>query len=690
MQFVYGKNSWREIWQGEENGYLFTNGLGGFSSLSIIGSNVRNDHALLMAALQAPSKRYHMISNIHASLELEGEVWDLASQRYLEEKRRERLEEERKQEGGMLEEYKEAMKEQDGFRYLQCFVMDYLPEWQYHVEDTDIIQTVWMKQGENTLVVQYEIRSKSSGCFRLIPWMQFVPKGEHLSKQQVFEIDDKKISSNGVSLYYQTNGTVVVQDTTFLEGWYYEKDKRDGRDFIGCTAMNHQILCPFSSGMQRFYIVYSMEEQGFVDIDWVQREREREIRRQKGLVLQAGLKHPTAQVLVRSANQFLTWRESTKSESIIAGYPFFGDWGRDTMIAMIGCTLSTKQYKSARSILRTFLAYCKKGLMPNMFPENGADPIYNTVDASLLFFEVFYRYYLETLDQVLLEEAWPVLLDIVAWYKKGTDFRIYMDTDGLIAAGEGLHQLTWMDVRIGEILPTPRHGKPVEVNAYWYNALRIMAELSERKEEQEQKAYFEKLAEYVKRHFLELFWDKKRGYLRDVVSKEVESGADWQIRCNQIWALTLSFTMVDRELAQSVIRTVYRHLYTPWGLRSLSPKDREYHATYGGEQAERDFAYHQGTVWAYPLGAYYLAVLRWEEDQKQAISVVKQQLLAIEACLLEGCVGQIAEIYDGDCPDTTRGCFAQAWSVGEILRVYAEIEKIEQMEAEKERREGKK
>lgn len=651
MRFIYGKNSWRSIRQGEENGYLLTNGLGGFSSLTAIGSNARNDHALLIAALQAPSKRYHMITNLHASLELEGESYCLTSQRYLEEG-----------------------KEQNGFQYLQCFVMEYLPEWQYHVKDTDITQTVWMKQGENTVIVQYEVRSGSSGCLVLTPWMQFVPKGERLSKQQVFEMDAQKICSNGVSLSYFTNGTVMIQDTVFLEGWYYEKDRRDGRDFIGCTAMNHQILCPFSSGVQEFYVVYSTKEIGGVDQEWVRAEKEVEIQRQNELVKQAGLKNPIAQTLVRSANQYLTWRESTKSESMIAGYPFFGDWGRDTMIAMVGCTLSTKQYQSARSILRTFLAYCKKGLMPNMFPENGAEPIYNTVDASLLFFEVFYLYYLATSDRELLTEAWPVLLEIVEWYQNGTYFRIYMDTDGLIAAGEGLSQVTWMDVRIGDILPTPRHGKPVEVNAYWYNALKIMAELSDEMGEG-QRERFEKMADTAKRNFLELFWDEERGYLRDVVSNPTATSADWQIRCNQIWALTLSFSMVDRRQAQSVIRTVYRHLYTPWGLRSLSPEDREYHPYYGGEQAKRDLAYHQGTVWAYPLGAYYRALLRWSEKPEQTVEMVKRQLWAMEACLSEGCVGHIAEIYDGDCPNTTRGCFAQAWSVGEILRVYAEVEK---------------
>jgi len=225
-----------------------------------------------------------------------------------------------------------------------------------------------------------------------------------------------------------------------------------------------------------------------------------------------------------------------------------------------------------------------------------------------------------------------------------------------------------MDVRVGEILPTPRHGKPVEINAYWYSALRIMEEFTG-------ESAYGQLADKVKNAFVEAFWMAEKRCLRDVISG---TAADEQIRCNQIWAVTQPFTMLSPEQEKAVVDAVYAHLYTPCGLRTLSPKDRQYHGSYGGPQQVRDMAYHQGTSWVFPLGAYYLAYLKTRSYTKEAAQTVRQALLPMEATLREGCVGQLPEIYDGDAPSFSRGCFAQAWSVGEMLRVYEALEKIEQ------------
>ena len=651
MKWIYGKNSWRTPEQGEENCYLLTNGLGGFSSLTITGANARNDQALLMAVLKAPTVRYHLVTNVHGKIISGNKSYDLASQRYVN-----------------------RTKDQTGQRWLQCFSFEYLPVWQYHAEDIDIIQTVFMRQGENTVGIRYEIEAEREGELVLTPWMQFVPKGHCLLPSQSFSLDGEGIRSNGIELFYWTNGLVERQETVFAGDWYYEQDARDGRDAVGCAAANHRIHCPFRAGRQVYYLVYSLDHLCNVDEAWVNAAINEEIMRQQQLIHTAGFHDPAAQMLSKSANQYLTWRESTESQSIIAGFPFFGDWGRDTMIAMAGCTLAARQYESAKSILRTFMAYCRKGLMPNMFPEDDGKPLYNTVDASLLFIEVVYLYLKATGDMKFVREAWPEMTEIIRWYQNGTDYGIRMDEDGLITAGEGLYQLTWMDVRVGDILPTPRHGKPVEINAYWYNALMILSELAPQMGEPACGKMYEKMAARAKESFLRLFWDDKRGCLRDVISG---TKADDQIRCNQIWALTMSYAMVSEEQAGQILKTVYRYLYTPWGLRSLSPEDEEYHASYSGSQFDRDMAYHQGTVWAYPLGAYYLACLRWASDPSEAVSRVRRQLQPMEACLGEGCIGHIAEIYDGDVPDTSRGCFAQAWSVGELLRVYKKIEEME-------------
>lgn len=309
--------------------------------------------------------------------------------------------------------------------------------------------------------------------------------------------------------------------------------------------------------------------------------------------------------------------------------------------------------------------------MPNLFPEGGNEPLYNTVDAALLFINCVYLYYEATKDVAFVKEMYPVMERIIKGYREGTDYGICMDSDGLIQAGEGLWQVTWMDVRVGEILPTPRHGKPVEINAYWYNALCIMeqfASLVNRTWE------YSQLKEQVKVSFVEKFWMEDRRCLKDLVSG---TKADRQIRCNQIWAVSMPFTMLDETKERQVVETVFETLYTPYGLRTLEIADEEFHSNYQGEMEERDMAYHQGTVWTFPLGAYYLAYLKVNGYSKKAKADVKDQLEVIESAMREGCIGQLPEIYDGENPTRSKGCFAQAWSVGEILRVYAVIEKRE-------------
>ena len=369
-------------------------------------------------------------------------------------------------------------------------------------------------------------------------------------------------------------------------------------------------------------------------------------------------------------DKFLSNRESTDGLTILAGFPFFEDWGRDTMIALPGICISTGRFDSAKSILRTFAFYEKDGLMPNLFPEGENEPLYNTVDAALLFINCVWLYYEKTQDIKFVEEMYPVMQRIISGYERGTNFNIHMEEDGLISAGAGLDQVTWMDVRVGEILPTPRHGKPVEINAYWYNALCIMQKFSEVLKKNEAQKYGE-LAQKVKESFAREFWMEEKHCLKDVIS---ETKADTQIRCNQIWAVSMPFTMLDEEKERQIVDTVFERLYTPYGLRTLDPKDEEFHASYGGEMIKRDLAYHQGTVWTFPMGGYYLAYLKVNKDSREAKEIVAKQLEVLESAMREGCIGQLPEIYDGEIPVSSKGCFAQAWSVGEILRVYEKLE----------------
>ena len=661
MRFIYGKNDWKDAESGEQTCYLLTNALGGFSSLAINGACARNDHGLFIASLKAPTERYHMVSNIHEKVIIEDKEYGFSSQRYVN-----------------------CTKNSFGARYLQSFEMEYLPHWSYMVSGIDIDKTIVMLQDVNTVAVKYEIDSPKNATLELTPWFQFVQKGHLLSLEQKIEMDDKKISSNGIDMYYYTNARVSCLDENVYENdRYYAADAIDGRDAYGCAVSNHKLICDIKAGKQVYYVVYSISEimGEKVDERWVDSAICNDIERQQRLEETSKIESPVGRVLARSANQYLTLRESTNSMSIMAGFPFFADWGRDTMIAMMGCTLATEQYGIAADVLRTFAKYCRRGIMPNMFPEEDCEPMYNTVDASLLYIEAVYKYFELTGDIALVNELWPVMNEIISFYKNGTDYNIHMDEDGLIIAGEEFYQLTWMDVRIGNYLPTPRHGKPVEINAYWYNALRIMAELSDKVDKNIEKVMSAdellELSDKVKDSFIEKFWWQEKGFLRDVISEEnyETNNPSEQIRCNQIWALTMSYTMLDKKQAQAVIETVYRELYTPLGLRSLSPEDSQYHAVYGGSQYERDMAYHQGTVWMYPLGAFYLAYLRWSDDRKEAVRWVNSKLVSMEAALREGCIGHLAEIYDGEVPDSSKGCFAQAWSVGEIVRVYKELER---------------
>lgn len=383
----------------------------------------------------------------------------------------------------------------------------------------------------------------------------------------------------------------------------------------------------------------------------------------------AGFRDETAGFLAKSAQQFIALRASTGGKTILAGFPFFEDWGRDTMISLPGVCIAAERYEEAESILRTFARYESDGLMPNLFPEGKKEPMYNTADASLLFINCVWLYYRAAGRREFLREMYPVMERIIANYRNGTRFDIRMDTDGLISAGSGLDQVTWMDIRIGDILPTPRHGKPVEINAYWYNALKIMGECARLLQEPGES--YEQMASRAKQSFLEQFWMEDKHCLKDVVSG---TKADTQIRCNQIWAVSMPFTMLDKERERQVVDTVFEKLYTPYGLRTLEVSDPEFRPVYGGGLLERDLAYHQGTVWVYPLGAYYLSYLKVNGYSEGAKACVRAQLEVLESAMREGCIGQLPEIYDGENPSSSKGCFAQAWSVGEILRVYRALE----------------
>ena len=647
MRFVYGKQD-MPTWEScQQNSYLLANGLGGYFSTTAAFSVPRSDQGILVAAVKAPNVRINMVHRLSEMLRLEDRDEFLSTQTFAD-----------------------GRSAEDGFRNLSSFTYEYSPCWTYHVGGVRVERKCCIGWEKNAAAVLYTIENMSEyPCtLEVTPALKFAPKEEAVQRlDQKFTYRSGQITSGDYRLYLFTDGKTEKRPAKW-QLLAYPEDEKDGRTERGLAAACCAVSKTVKPGKTaRFQIVFSMEEE---PIDgWQMLEQMEE--RQKQLELGCGLKDYIAKQLARGADAFIAQRESTGGKTILAGYPLFSDWGRDTMIALPGCCLATKRYEDAKSILRTFLAYEKDGLVPNLFPEGGVEPMYNTVDAALLLVDCVWQYHQRTGDDAFVKEAFPTLERIIAAYRKGTHHGIGMDRDGLIFAGQGLDQVTWMDVCVEGILPTPRHGKPVEINAYWYNALKIMGIFDRMMGDTGKK--YDNLAAKVKRSFTEQFFMKDKGYLKDVISG---TSADEQLRCNQIWAVSMPFTMLSHAQEKSVVDTVCRHLYNGCGLRTLSPEDPEYHGTYGGPQLKRDMAYHQGTTWVFPMGAYYLAYLKTRGNTKEAADSVRSQLETLIPMLREGCAGQLPEIYDGYHPSASKGCFAQAWSVGEMLRVFEAIERI--------------
>ena len=646
MRFIYGKQDMRTLERAQESSFLLTNGLGGYASVTAACSVNRADQAVLAAAVKAPNERITLVHRLREKLTLGGTEHFLTTQLFEEEV------------------------PEEGCRHLTVFSYEYSPVWVYDIQGVSLRRTLALGWETNTAAVRYEIVNRSGKPCRLTvdPFLKFAPKETALEEKKDFVHTPGVVRSGKYTMYIRTD----MEEQTLPTRWQmlrYDEDAKDGRPEKGLAAC----CCRFTAGVEAgqtaaFELLFSLDRAMPSAAEVIAAQEAR----LKALENSVPFTDPVARRLVLAADAYIARRDSTGGKTILAGYPLFSDWGRDTMIALSGCCLSAGRFADAKSILRTFLAYEKDGLVPNLFPEGEAKPMYNTVDAALLLIDCVWQYVQRTGDLAFAEEAWPVMERIARCYQKGTHHSIGMDSDGLIFAGGGLDQVTWMDVCVQGILPTPRHGKPVEINAYWYNALRILEELGTGLGREV--AHYAALAEKVKVSFNEKFPIPEKGYLRDVLSG---TGADQQLRCNQIWAVSMPFSVLTPEWEKKVVEAVERHLYTGCGLRTLSPEDPEYKGFYGGPMLKRDMAYHQGTTWVFPMGAFHLAWLKVHGSTPEAAAEVRSRLDALEPMLREGCAGQLPEIYDGAFPSESKGCFAQAWSVGEMLRVFEALHNIE-------------
>ena len=648
MQF--GKAYWGTFEQGIKREWIVTNGIGGFASSSIIGANTRRYHGLLFASLNPPISRHLVLSKLDESIEVKNRKYDLFTN----------------QTPGYIS---------NGHMHLQRFYLDPFPTYVFNIQDIFIEKKIFMINNKNSVVILYNITNGSNESYiKITPIVNFREYHSNSSRHQMnFH---KKISSSEVIIKPNGNNTEIKIksfDSNFIDmedSWFYNMEYTIEKERGLKAIEDHFIPGYFEAKLNPYQnklitIVASTEEiDNLNGLELLDAEKNRI----QQLIDNAGYQDEFLKKLVFAADSFITYRKSTNAKTIIAGYPWFTDWGRDTMIALPGLTLLTNRFDDAKEILITFAKYIKNGLIPNMFPDESQEPVYNSADAPLWYFEAVYKYLQYTNDYEFVKEyLYPSLKEIIDKYVEGTEFSIYMDSDGLIAAGEEGIQLTWMDAKVGDWVVTPRHGKTVEINALWYNALKIMKYLTE-KFSFSNKVYHD-AAIIVKQSFNKLFWNEEKSCLYDVISK---AGVDTKIRPNQIFAVSLSFPVLDDKKAKDVVHKVWEHLYTTYGLRSLSTEESDYKGIYIGDQFSRDGAYHQGTVWSWLIGPFITAYRRVENYSEESKEVAKRILEPFKDHLYDACLGTISEIFDGNEPLNPRGAFSQAWSVAEVLRSYVE------------------
>jgi predicted glycogen debranching enzyme len=650
----FGKDTCGDLDAGLRREWLETNGLGGFASSTIVGMNTRRYHGLLVATLKPPVERFVLLSKLEETLFIDGQPFDLSANRY------------------------PGTVHPQGFRFLKQFRLDPFPTFIYEVEGIEIEKTVFMVHGENSTVVQYELRKNNHPerpknlSLEVRPLIAF--RDYHSTTHENGAINPAVEERSGLatvtpyhglpSLHLAHNAVELRKTGDWYRNFEYDVERERGLDFA------EDLFSPF---VLRFDL--RIRRQGSViastaqhDVAQAAQYRQAEITRRQDAEVASPLDDAFVQSLVAASDQYIVSRGEQKT--VIAGYHWFSDWGRDTMIALPGLTLPTGKYEVARSILRTFAKHVDQGMLPNRFPDAGETPEYNTVDATLWFFEAARAYLAYTSDlDFVREELYPVFADIISWHARGTRYGIKVDASGLLASGEPGVQLTWMDAKVGDWVVTPRRGKPVEIQALWYNALCIMEDLSRKLGDEPSQKRYRNMATVASWSFNRLFWNENTGCLYDVTNG---APPDPSIRPNQIFAVSLTHSMLSPERARSVVEKVKEHLLTPYGLRSLAPSDPQYRGRYTGGPAERDGAYHQGTVWPWLMGPFITAYVKVNGGSDAARRQASEWLAPLRDHLADGGLGHISEILDGDAPQRPAGCMAQAWSVAEVLRTLVE------------------
>jgi predicted glycogen debranching enzyme len=661
-QIGFGREVTSHLEAALQREWLVTNGLGGYASGTAAWANTRRYHGLLMVALQPPLGRTLLVAKLEATARIGRDVFPLTTNEYI---------------NGTINPH--------GYRNLESFAVEgMIPVFTWAVADALIEQRVWMAHGQNTTYVTYMlVRSPHPIALEIIPLCTY--RDAHGTTDARGWMPDVRSVKGRLRVNAQPGATpywLQANRGTFVPGvarhWslrhraesYRGLDDREDLFTVG------RLDAKLTEG-ETLALVLTTERE--TRQDW-QAAYQAEKARQAQLLAQSGLDAEPIWIrrLVLAADQFLVDRPTSsetaegttdaglRGKTVIAGYPWFGDWGRDTMIALTGLTLITGRPKIAADILRTFSRFVDQGMLPNRFPDRvdqTRQPEYETADATLWFFQAIYQYLELTGDDSLLKDLYPTLVEIIEWHLRGTRYELGVDeSDGMLRIGKASVGLTWMNAQDGDRIVNPRVGKPVEINALWYNALSVMAHFATALERDEETIRWTEMATRVAQNFQARFWYNKGGYLYDVV--DGPEGDDATLRPNQILAVSLPHSpLQDREKAKSVVDTVARHLQTSYGLRTLSPRDPRYVRRYGGNRSARENAYHQGTVWAWLIGPFVEAHLKVYGDKAKARSFLRP----FADHLIDHGVGTISEIFDGDPPHTPRGCIASAWSVAQVL-----------------------
>ncbi|CAN5555054.1 amylo-alpha-1,6-glucosidase [soil metagenome] len=665
--------------------WLITNGLGTYAGAAISGANTRRYHGLLVASLQPPVKRTLLLSRLDESLTVEGQstACELATNYW---------------QSGYVHP--------QGYLYLEAFSELPVPTWSYRVSGGRLIKQVLMLHGQQRVHVGYTwlpydgAKTASLELSVLLSYRDFHSETRGSNTWQFAQniVSEKQVkveAFNGAQpLWLELDhGSYSAQPDWY---WNYkwprefERGLGDREDAFRSGIVRATLAAgesiTFTAGFEPFINDSSSNNSESDKKPSLLEALVRQCASEKRALLKK-TSSETVQRLILAADQFIAHRQSTDGSTIIAGYHWFSDWGRDSMISLFGLCLATGRLAEARSILSTFGRYLSEGMLPNYFPDGGQEPEYNTSDATLWWAWALHGYYKTTGDIDFVKAQLPLLQEVVDWHKKGTRHGLKLDSDGLITGGDASVQLTWMDAKVGSYVVTPRSGKAVEINALWYNFLLTLnylrsevatkigaASLTAATED------YTALAAQCAIGF-EKFWIEKEGYLVDVIRQD--GSLDLAIRPNQLLAASLSYPLLSQEKAKRMLAVVESKLLTPMGLRTLSPDHPEYQGVYGtgllqADQYHRDITYHQGTVWPWLLGPWVSARLYVNATQStESIAFIRNHLQPIIAHIMsEGCLGSINEIFDGDAPHTPRGCVSQAWSVAELLRVLNEYPEL--------------